>query len=496
MQSSVALDAIGRILGHGQRAADPPIVVRTVILGTLGLALLASVLHPSYGIIPFAERLRGSKLLDPALIVAFALVATLRAIDGGCWRVASWKVLLAACLAILVAAGVLGALLNGNPPYYAAQAMFFLVRPAALLLLFTAFRWDPARPGALWTPVLGYSAVNICVVAGEAVTVARGAGKISADVVIGLFNDAHQQATFSFTIALLLLGCGCSGLTWRRRCGWAALVAGNMMAGYLSQGQKATGIVVSVLVLAGGIRLLQSRRRLRRALVAAAVLVLATTLVAISPAGSATGSKAVAMVTGNLFSRIDKGRYQVGAFVHDIGVVRMFGDYLQIARDTPQVLLVGLGPGSFGSPAALTRVSTHEAPPDIANLFWWENADVMRLKHAGQLRLLGLSAKTSVIGVALGEYGCLGLGAFVCLFLWPLFITGGSTDVDARRRLFWLKLAYVALMLQSILSTLGAWDNDVVLTLLMAGFASFVASRGPEAVVTPAGCGRTVAQRA
>jgi hypothetical protein len=51
-------------------------------------------------------------------------------------------------------------------------------------------------------------------------------------------------------------------------------------------------------------------------------------------------------------------------------------------------------------------------------------------------------------------------------------------------------------MLQSMLSTLGAWDNDVVLTLLMAGFASFVASRGPEAVVTPVGCGRPVAQRA
>jgi hypothetical protein len=110
--------------------------------------------------------------------------------------------------------------------------------------------------------------------------------------------------------------------------------------------------------------------------------------------------------------------------------------------------------------------------------------------------LLGLSAKTSVVGVALGEYGCLGLGVFVCLFLWPLFITGGSTDVDARRRLFWLKLAYLAVMLQSMLSTLGAWDNDVVLTLLMAGFASFVAVREPKAAMTPVGCGRPVAQRA
>ena len=42
--------------------------------------------------------------------------------------------------------------------------------------------------------------------------------------------------------------------------------------------------------------------------------------------------------------------------------------------------------------------------------------------------------------------------------------------------LFWLKMAYLGFVLHAVLSTLGTWDNDVVVTILMAGFASVLTS--------------------
>jgi hypothetical protein len=50
-------------------------------------------------------------------------------------------------------------------------------------------------------------------------------------------------------------------------------------------------------------------------------------------------------------------------------------------------------------------------------------------------------------------------------------------------RLFWLKAAYLGVIAQSAITTLGAWDNDVVLTLLIVGFASALAGR--EKAVSP-----------
>ena len=93
-----------------------------------------------------------------------------------------------------------------------------------------------------------------------------------------------------------------------------------------------------------------------------------------------------------------------------------------------------------------------------------------------------VSAKTSLAGVVLGEYGFIALIAFLYLLLWPFSIVGRAPDersdgVARGSRLFWLKVAYLGLIVQAAISTLGSWDNDVVLTLLLVGFASVLMGR-------------------
>ncbi len=458
--------------------ATPPLPVRIVILVTLGLAFVASVLSPQAGLVRVAAP-KAVKLLDPAIVAALALLVALRAVHAGSWRVERWRVAWASCLAVILAIGTAGALFNATPPYYAAQAAFFLIRPAALLLLFTAFAWCPDTAGAVWTPVVVYSVANIARVAVQAVPVIRGGGLVSADGVIGLFNDAHAQATFSYGVALLLLGRSLAGLTLWRRVAWAALIGANLLAGFVSQGQKATGVLAGVIVLGVFVQLLRSRRWLRRSLPLATAATAVLALLIMSPARSDLGGKAMTAVTGNLIDVIRLGGYRATAFVNDIGIVRMVREYLDIATGQPAVLAVGLGPSGFGSPAALTRVSKGDAPPRIARLFWWEVTGDQELARMGELRLLGLSAKTSLPGVVLGEYGCLGLAAFLVLVVWPFFIPPPD-DREAARRMYWLKMAYLFVVLQSVLNALGSWDNDVVLTVIMAGFASFQARSRPQ----------------
>jgi hypothetical protein len=313
---------------------------------------------------------------------------------------------------------------------------------------------------------------------------ARAAGiNYSPDAIIGLFNDAHQQATFAYTAAVLSLACLAPPRPWPRRIAWAGYAALNIFVGFVSQGQKATGTELVVVAIAALVAILQSRARLTRVAIALPVagILLAGALFG---AGSLLWGRAAAVVTGNLLGRLKDGGYQGLAFVGDLGVVQMIGDFTRLSVTDPTVVFVGMGPSNFGSPAALTRLNRGDATRSSREMFWREVASEAQLASSGELRLLGLSAKTSVLGVLLGEYGGIALLAFLYLLAWPLTLSPRG-DSDAVRRLFWLKVAYVGVVLQSVLSTLGAWDNDVVMTILMAGFAGALAYR-PAALPGPA----------
>jgi len=169
-----------------------------------------------------------------------------------------------------------------------------------------------------------------------------------------------------------------------------------------------------------------------------------------------------------------------GSLLGEISFTKLFVSWC-ILIIVPAVVL-GLGPSNYGSPAALTRLDRGSASAATRELFWWERMKETELSSAGELRLLGLSAKTSLPGVVLGEYGYIALLAFLYLSFWPFFIVPRAPrespgGIAWGSRLLWLKAAYLGVIVQAAISTLGSWDNDVVLTLLLVGFAAVLAGR-------------------
>lgn len=459
----------------GQRA---PWVATLVVLTTLGISAIRGLGNESYGWLPALGQIDAVKFIDPLLLLVLGGVAILKAVARGTLTFPVWKVRWAACVAIVLGIGIAGALLARVPPYYALQSLWFVLRPALLLLILTAARWD--RRGSIqpWSLVVVFVLANAAVVLVQWVA-ARGTGdRYSEDAFIGLFHDAHQQATFGYTAALLSLAVLTTASTWPRRLLWMAMTALNILVGFVSQGQKATGVEAGALLLAVAIGLVRSRARLRQVVALAPFPSLAILLVVVLSSGAAVWTRAEELVSGNLLNRLEDGGYRGAAFLQDLGVVRMLADFWQLSAADPRIVFVGAGPSNFGSPAALARVDQGTALPVIQRLFWWEATREQALAEAGELRLLGLSAKTSLVGVLLGEYGCVALLAFLYLLLWPLTLAVrgsiGEFDTGAARRLFWLKIAYFGLVAQSVVSTLGAWDNDVVVTILIAGFAAFL----------------------
>lgn len=456
---------------------------------TAPLALLAALLvstirglgNPSYGPLPALGALEPVKFIDPLLLFVLGGLAILHAVARGTWTIPEWKIRWGACIAIIACIGFVGALAAGAPPYFAAQSLLFVLRPALLLLVLTGFSWARSAAPRLWTIVVWFSLANAGLVLAQWWFPGATTADLSADAISGLLHDAHQQATFAYTVAVLSLSRVARRSTWRRRMLWACFCGLNAFAGFLSQGQKATGIVIGVVLMAAVVGVLRSRARLTRV----AALLPATALVALVAlpltAGTLLWTDTAIVVSGNLRQRLQEGGYGVVTFLGDLGVVQMFEDFEQLSADDARVLFMGVGPSNFGSPAALTRVNSGDAPRRSQELFWREATKEEELVAKGELRLLGLSAKTSILGVLLGEYGCIALLAFLYLLVWPLFLVPrhahDGSHVDAARSLFWLKVAYLGLVLQAMLSTLGAWDNDVVMTILIAGFADVLASR-------------------
>lgn len=458
-------------------------IASTFVLALVWVTLLVSAIrglgHSAYGPFPALGALEALKFLDPVLtLVTLAVLVGLprRGRDSSVAQV--WpRFVLGACGLVGVIAAI-GALVWSVPPYYAVQAVYFLVRPFLVLVIFALVVEHAPDFQAPWRAWKAFSVINAALVLG-AYAAARAQGPVaSADMFIGLLNDAHQQATFSYTMVLVLIGLGPVATSVRARLWWTGLIALNLAAGYASQGQKATGVLVAVLLAAGVVRILQSRSRLARVAAVAPWALSAAILLGVSAVGITLWMGTVSVVTGNLMARLADERGRDLDLVRNIGAVAMIRDYVAVTDDLPLVLAIGAGPASFGSPAALTRMSRGEGDARLSDVFWRDTAAERELVRSDELRLLGLSTRTGVIGIALGEYGPLGLLTFLTLVGMPLLLrVHHGADAVTRRAFYWVRLAYLAILLQSIISTLGAWDNDVTMTLIAAGLATGVVAR-------------------
>lgn len=463
-------------------------VPATLVLATLFISAIRGLGNPAYGPLPALARLESIKFIDPVLVLAIGALAVIDAMARGTRIYPTWKVRWAGATALVLAIGVMSALSAGAPFYYAAQSIWFVLRPAVLLLVLMGVSWDGRLRPWLIRAIVLFTLANAALVIAQWLVVRAAGPEYAADRIIGLFHDAHQQAAFGYTAALLSLAGAAAGSTRWRQLAWLGLAVLNVLVGFVSQGQKATGIAAGVLVLAVAVLVLRSRRRLVRVLVMVPVAVLASLLFLLVSSGAGSLTTARELITGNLEGRLSGGGYRGLAFVRDLGVVRMFEDFGALSAADPATIVLGVGPSNYGSPAAMTRLDRGLASPATRDLFWWEVMKEPELIAIGELRLLGLSAKTSLVGVVLGEYGCIAVLAFLYVLLWPLWIPDQA--VHARpaaiawgSRLFWLKTAYLAVVLQAAVATLGAWDNDVVLTLLLVGFASVMADRERTAAV-------------
>jgi len=365
------------------------------------------------------------------------------------------------------------------PAYYGAQSLLFLLHPFLILIALSIVPWRAAVVGTLWRPIWMFAGINALVVLGQRARMAAG-GDFSADLLVGCFNDAHSQAVFSFTLVLLLL----SSAGWsagRRavvmRYGLAVLC---LLSGLASQDQKATGILAVLLAGAAVVRVARSRITETRVALALMGILAGALVIGVFASASRAAHFMSSVVTGNLEERVREGRYEGLNFVADLGLVEMAADYTRLAGQLPAALFLGFGPGNFGSPAALTRFARGEGPGEIRRLFWRESTDDAELAALGELRLLGLSARASLPGIVLGECGIPALLVFLMLLCLPLLIRVRSGRSCAKRdSLFWLKCAYLAIVMQSALNTLGAWDNGPATTAIMCGFAGYLARSSP-----------------
>ena len=460
---------------HSRKLRLSPFLVWSLVLLTLLIALVRSLTNPVSGILPGLGFLAFVKFLEPvALFVGLGLVG-IRAVQKRTSNVSIWTTYWLIGVGVVLGIGFLSALVWHTPLYYTWQSLYFFLRPALLFLLLRSLHWVVLDYLYLLKFIFVFGMANAVVTTYQQVVLWQSGQYFSADAMIGLFNDAHQQATVSYVIVFLLLA---SRDIFRRRWQrgvWMVLIGLNVFAAYIAQAQKTTGFFIVVLVGAVFWLVLRRKKWLSRAVVATPLAVLFLLVVMLAGWGGKLGERAFEATTGN-FADLVARRYGGVDWLADVGLVQMFDDYSQRAIANPVVLIVGLGPSNYGSPASLTRVAKGDAEPWVRQFYFWESleSDAQRIIEGGGMRLAGLSAKTSVVGSSLGELGLLGFAAFAFLSLAPLGVTLPATwDPVQRTMLFWIKAAYLFILLQSALSNLGTWDNDVAITLIMAGLAAF-----------------------
>jgi hypothetical protein len=459
----------------------------SIIVTTLVISIARAIASPTWGSLPALAPLDAVKFIDPVLVLAVGILAVISTIGRRARVYPSWKVRWAVAASVILSIGVMSTLFSGAPGYFAAQSVWFVLRPAVLLLVLTGSGWNGRIKPWLIVVLVAFVLANAAVAIEQWLVLRASGPDFDADGIIGLFHDAHQQATFGYSAALLSLAAVAAAITVPRRLAWLSLAGLCVFVGFISQGQKATGIEAAILAGAIAVLVLRSRSLITRAVVGLPAFGLMALLLFVANAGVGSWTVAKELITGNLENRLVGGGYQGLTFVRDLGVVQMFADFGSLSAANPAVLVLGVGPSNYGSPAALTRVDRGKASASTRELFWWESLKEPELVAIGQLRLLGLSSKTSLLGVLLGEYGCIAFLAFLYLLLWPLFIQApahehSAAGLDWGSPLFWLKAAYLGLILQAAITTIGAWDNDVVLTMLIVGFASVLVDREESSV--------------
>ncbi len=410
---------------------------------------------------PLFERLEPVKLLDPLLVLGFSLMLLLHMLLPGRQRQPAWLAAAVGAIGLVSAVAVIGAIYTPPGPYYALQSYVFLLRPVLLWVLFR--RYPPRRRvyRRRLRLAVAFGAASALVALYQAIS----PGQVTwGDQITGLFLHSHAQAMFGFALVLLLLA---FPEAFGNRLVRAAVVGLLLAGALLGRNDKATLLFVA-LCLAGVLLLSLFRRRLILTLLALGLL---------AGAGGAVVSRSSelrVLVRRSLVGNLDELLVNYGASLRrvagDVGLVQMVNYYGQRAAQDPVIAMAGFGPGNFGSPGSLAKFAAGMGYPWQQAFFAW---DVDFDRSRDEPRLQAISYHTSLAGVALGELGVLGALPFAALVLQPLLHRQRGQPASLRRRRVGLKLAYALLLGVSMVATASsaAWENELVMTLIMAGLS-------------------------
>jgi hypothetical protein len=428
------------------------LVVLSLLLTDMTISTLRAMVYMNTGV-P-ATDFGPLKFLDPALVIGLSILQLMTVLLRQRGRLTRWMIFWLLGCAGFLGWGILNVLFYHPPLYDALQSLFVFIRPLLLFFIFASLDLDPEDYRTLLKPVIAWGILSALVAIYQCVINQFRIG----DTIWGLLLDAHHQAIFSYSLALLLLG-DRSIIPWR----WLRLAVISLLfvIAFIAINAKATGALILLL----GVTYLASRfsrRQILGFMLFIPILLLVGAYIVFG--SNAWVARLRYALTGGLPNILQD--YQGRSIVNDIGVYQMSRYYLTQTALDPLVGAIGLGLSNYGSPAMLSRLRRGGGELWQRQFFAFDYYAL----PPDELLLHGLSYRSSLYGTILGETGFVGFSIWFFLASLPLAFRLPASPAQ-RRRTFWVRLAYLMILLSAVVTWSGSWDVDLATLVVMMGLA-------------------------
>lgn len=444
------------------------ITLLVVNLVTIILRWSTSSYQTIYNGNSFKSILNVVKFIDPILIILLVGIACFVKVIQQHGKVSRFVGIWLLAVTIILISAIVGAIHMKPGIYYAVQSWMFLMRPIFLFFVFHMFSIASQVYVKILRWLIFFLVVSSCVVIYQSY---QPYVITSADYFTGLFEHSHAQAVTAYIAVFLLVGFPSTISSTKLR----YLIVGLFLyTGYLAKNDKATSFLILIILfyLVGP----YFRRLRRKIILVMSVFIISVTFVALTLSNGETSIRSRKVLAGN-FEDLVEIRGGTNDLLKDVGIVQMMIFYTNQSLNDPIVALYGLGVGNFGSPSALAKFREHNGTEWQQKFFQWDVSPDLQNAYP---RLGAISYNTSLLGVALGELGIIGFSGYIVLVLFP-FMTKPRLLDDRRDQwsLLHLKAGYILILAISLIATSSsaAWENEIAITMMMAGFGSVSSSR-------------------
>lgn len=337
--------------------------------------------------------------------------------------------------------------LNGINIAGAFSAIYQLLLPFILLFITISYDYDKSYLLLIKKVIYFVFFLNTAVIFHQWLFLFNGEF-VHGDYFRGIFSDSHAQAIFSFSLALMFL----LYLIKTKKRKYLFLFIVSCFAAVIAQNEKAAIFFILVILL-----LFIGELNLNRYLTFFSVFLIGSfILVYIKDVLEALAPRALSFVDiSNIFLMIPS-----------IGFIAMLITFYYFILDSPLILFTGLGPATFGSPACLRMVRENLSNPWAREYFYSEvSGDFSWLN----ISVEGLAMKNSFFVSSLGEYGLIIFVQLGILISKMFKMIKQNSRIDHSNYVFVKSQKYILIyvLLCSVISTIGSWDTQIVLTPLI-----------------------------